>query len=133
MFVSGKWLPSAKLKNFHPKKMRFSRNRKIKLIKIGGILIIAVIVILYAVAAFKKKVQPLYANGVVDANIGDVRYDFSTGMFTFTNEKIVYLKGLVSETLRSTSALSCNQKKGNSENEHLCLIWSRYAKLKVFQ
>lgn len=112
--------------------MRFSRNRKIKLFKILGILTTALIVILYILAALKPKVTPLYANGVVEANIGDVRFDFSTGVFTFTNkEQNVYLKGFVSETLRSTSALSCKPKSKASDKNYLCLVWIRYAKLEV--
>ncbi|CAG2242448.1 unnamed protein product [Mytilus edulis] len=114
--------------------MRFSRNRKIKLFKILGILTTALIVILYILAALKPKVTPLYANGVVEANIGDVRFDFSTGVFTFTNkEQNVYLKGFVSETLRSTSALSCKPKSKASDKNYLCLVWIRYAKLEVIQ
>ena len=112
--------------------MRFARNRKLKLLKIGVVLVTLVIVILYILAALKPKVTPLYANGVVEALFGDIRFDFSTGVYTYTNKlKEVYVKGFVSETLRSTSALNCKPTSNGPGKKNLCLVWLRYAKLEV--
>lgn len=71
----------------------------------------------------------MYANGVIDAAIGHIRYDFSTGMFSLIENKDIYLQGLLSETLRSTAALECRPDQNNPN--YLCLRWHRYTELEV--
>ena len=109
--------------------MRQLRGRSLRIAKICGLLLTALVVVYYIAAALKKKVTPLYANGVVEARVGDINYDFSTGMFTLSDKSGVYLQGIISETLRSTSATACKPERNN--DQFLCLNWLRYAKLQV--
>ncbi|KAK3087909.1 hypothetical protein FSP39_012360 [Pinctada imbricata] len=111
--------------------MRQLRGRTLRIVKFSGVLLTALIAIYYLLAALKTKVTPLYANGVIETHVGDIHYDFSTGMFTLSDKSGVYLQGIISETLRSTSALPCKPEMNNGQ--HLCLHWLRYAKLQVIK
>ncbi|XP_022328253.2 myogenesis-regulating glycosidase-like [Crassostrea virginica] len=109
--------------------MRPLRGRTVRLLKVGCFCFVLMTIIWYIAMTLKKRVTPMYADGVVDTTVGHIRYDFSTGMFSLIENKDIYLQGLLSETLRSTAALECKPDRNNPN--YLCLRWHRYTELEV--
>ncbi|XP_069122096.1 myogenesis-regulating glycosidase-like [Argopecten irradians] len=109
--------------------MRQLRGRTLRYLKVACFLLFMVFLIWYTVSALKKKVTPLYASGVVEQRVGDLQYDFSTGIFVYNSGRSTYLQGIVSETLRSTFTVAC--KSDQNKATSMCLNWVRYAKLEI--